>query len=59
MHQLKRKPVMLVIIVTLAIIGLVTSYYGYYTGVQIVSVTQTKFLSTTWTVTITLRGIHW
>ncbi|HMK82993.1 MAG TPA: hypothetical protein VK503_04705 [Candidatus Bathyarchaeia archaeon] len=59
MHQLKMKPFMLVIIVTLAIIGLVTSYSGYYTERQIVAVTQTKFLSTTWTVTITLHGIHW
>ncbi|HKM51688.1 MAG TPA: hypothetical protein VJZ75_10970 [Candidatus Bathyarchaeia archaeon] len=59
MHQLKMKSVILVIIVTLAFVGLVTAYSGYYTGVQIVSVTQTKLFSTTWTVTITLHGIHW
>ena len=44
---------MLVIIVTLALVGVVVSYVGYSAGMEMVSVTQTKSFSTSSTVTST------
>ena len=50
---MKIESVMLVIIVTLALVGVVVSYVGYSAGMEMVSVTQTKSFSTSSTVTST------